>query len=226
MTNKNALAFLSDTESYKKFLSLADKTCTLILVYDDAAGSIPISMFEAINSAKCKVEFKKLPDMPVKDAVHKNIIMAFTLGQLSGEYKNLDILANFPYALPCVNTKSPQKRTRKTPEQKATVIQTPQEAVPVKRTRKKKSSSSYADMTFDEQYDALIAILSTVKGFDAQAGIKKIVDSVNMSLTNNISIDKALSHFFSGATVDTLNNSLKDKWNEITDIIKVLKDKI
>ncbi len=260
MTNKNALAYLSEVETYKKFLSTADKTCTLILIYDNAAASIPISIFEAINTAKCKIEFRKLPDITFKNSTHKDVLAAFTFGQLSAEYPDLDILATFNYELPRsvrtrsrsakktsaisapnvmeikkekpVKEKTSKENSRETKkisskdvhgEQPRSLPTVPEPEKP-KRTRKK--ASNYTNMTFDEQYDALLEILSGVKGFNASTNIKKVIDAVKMSINEKISIEEANKVIFTKDKSDLLNSSLKSKWTEITEIVKALKDEM
>ena len=249
MTNKNVLAYLSEVQTYKKFISLADKTCNLILIYSDK-DIIPATLFETINNAKCNIVLKKMPEFDAKNEMQKNVLIAFLFGQLSAEYSNLAILASFPFKLPGSNVrtrKSPVKsknnsdvikkpiKTNKTTigNKKSPKIngKTDTESISTNNSAVKETGRSrknkYENMSFEEQFDALRKIIGTAAGFNFETNIKKLVDSVRYSVSEKISIKEANKITFTKDKADILNKSFTDaQWKDIINLIIALKDEI
>lgn len=82
---KTYISTISEPDLYRKILNTADRTVSLILLYDDDNDSISLSVFESFSTAKCKVQFEKV--------LSSDIGYAYTYGKLMTLYPEASLLS-------------------------------------------------------------------------------------------------------------------------------------
>lgn len=132
---KTYISTISEPDLYRKILNTADKTVSLILLYDDDNDSISLSVFESFSTAKCKVQFEKV--------LSSDIGYAYTYGRLMALNPEATLLSNHGVLNALVGLSSGTTKKRRSTGQKQSVRATSESVVkespkstskPVKKT--------------------------------------------------------------------------------------------
>lgn len=107
---KTYISTINEPDMYRKILNSADKTVTLILLYDDDNDSISLSVFESFSTAKCKVQFEKV--------LNSDIGYAYGFGGLVTLYPDVSLLSNKEVLKALVGLSSGTSKKRRPTRQK------------------------------------------------------------------------------------------------------------
>lgn len=248
---------LSEISDTIKSIKELQKTDILLIFHKESETTVPLELLTIIAERNCKLEFHPISEIAGADimlAFELGKIVGQNSGNVKNMSKNdifLQLLAtNTVKSTPKREKKKTEiiKEKEAVPENienKETISKV--ENVKHKRGRKPKKSEpvteedlteeketdtqsaeiSSDDVKFEEQYEKLFNLVSTLPksdNFDPSQNIYGIITSIKYALEQNIPLEKAVKINCSSLIADDLFTAIKDKKKELTAIIKEMPD--